>query len=156
MKKREFELSLHVGVQPIQFGMKKEDVRSAMNEGGLKISDQSDESYLIRDYFYNSSILVDYANGTVTQIVFAPVKNLILFYKGKDLLDMPSKNAYNHILKGEMEFTPQYSDMKVVFPEQRIILMDAARQYDAKRVLKRKVYAAVCIADERYLETLKS
>lgn len=141
------ELTPRKGIGPIELGMTRDQVRSAMEEFGHPLCHETNSM----DYFHENAIQAEYEDGTVSFIGVASDKKIELIFRNFDLFDMTSEEAFSLISKDETK-EHSYEEYEYIFPDQIVTLWEADSQYDYKGIEQRPVWGQIGIGDQRHLE----
>lgn len=140
-----FEFRPHQGWGVIRFGASRQEVREAMLAAGFPLESAREEL----DYFCQSSVQVEYAEGRASYIGVAYFAGYEAQYRGQNVFDMTATEVFNLIASGETT-AHRYARSSYFFPDQVMTLWDADRQYDRVGGEKRLVWAQVGIGNAEY------
>lgn len=144
---QQFNIEPHKGIGPIQLGMTRLEVKSALGEKNY--SGSSGNS----DYFYENSIQVEFEQGKADFIGASYSDNYLVLYKGVNVFNTSSEELFTLIAANENN-PHSYNSYEYLFPDQVVTLWDADEQYDHIGKETRVVWAQIGIGSKNYLEAV--
>ncbi len=151
------EIIPHVGVGPIKFGMKSQEVQVDMKNFCGPDYDHSENDGI--DYFFKSALEVSYdKNGCAEFIGTQYYTNCgcRFTFSGIDPFDLSSNELFEFIASIDKSSKHVYNPNEYCFKKLIITLWSADEQYDYMGGETRPVYGQVGIGNNQYLEDIKN
>jgi hypothetical protein len=143
------------GVEPVRFGMTREQVAEAMARAGgnpPRAIGAGTAGY------FDGTFRVSFGDeGRVDFIEFASRLDGELLFDGRDVFDVPAEELVQLVSQHDA-FAPELSRPpgEYTFPDLILTLWGAAEQYDHKGGRRRRVWAAVGLGAPTYLAAVRA
>lgn len=105
------------------------------------------------DYYFDSSLQVEYENDLADFIGVSKNENYQLMYSGYDVFDLDGSTLFNVITANEAR-VHMLNESEFIFPNQIIPLLEMDEQYDYLGNHKRKVWAQLGIGTKFYFKVV--
>lgn len=136
---------------PIRFGMKKKDVRTAMEALGLGPSSTS----RTMDYFGDeNAIQVEYEKGTASFIGIAGGRHFECSIYDVDPFDTPARELFRLLAKHDGAKGARFTKAGCLLRNSIVTLYEADTQYDRNSRSRRVIWGQVGLGDARYLAAI--
>jgi hypothetical protein len=153
----QLEITPHVGIGPVRFGMTRAEADAALSSlpGATPGRPKGGRSATIMCYF-RASLQIEFdPDGTASFIEVSGDPATLCTYKGRDVFDLPAPELFALFATDDASGPHAFNASEYLFPELIVALWEADEQYDRKGGESRAVYATVGVGDERYLEAIR-